>query len=180
MPVVNYPTWIQQCEPTSREEVTRVLSELSENGVVRGRVMHRRPTYQMTLSHMAMTKADFARWENWWGSNYNNEVIVTWVPDGVRYQGIFSDSPSVAYAPFQRFDVSVSLLVKKVATDPVVAIAGNPGRFEPVGNVADLPALQGLGALGNTAAWTTGQYVLLDDGSEAYWDGTAWATGRAP
>lgn len=29
-------------------------------------------------------------------------------------------------------------------------------------------------------AWTTGQYLLLRDGSHAYWDGTDWVAGEAP
>ena len=132
MAITNYPTWLPQCEPTSRNEITNVLSEVTEDGVVRGRVMHRRPTYQLQLSHSALSKADFARWESWWANHYNDEIIVTWIPDGVRYQGIFSNSPAVGYAPFQRFDVGVGLLVKKVITDPVVAVAGTPGFFEPV------------------------------------------------
>jgi hypothetical protein len=28
-------------------------------------------------------------------------------------------------------------------------------------------------------AWTTGQYMSLDTGTECYWDGTAWTAGRA-
>lgn len=28
--------------------------------------------------------------------------------------------------------------------------------------------------------WTSGNYLVLDDGSEAYWDGDSWAAGRAP
>ena len=29
-----------------------------------------------------------------------------------------------------------------------------------------------------TTAWTTGQYIVLEDGTFAHWDGTAWAAGR--
>lgn len=59
------------------------------------------------------------------------------------------------------------------------ATAGEPGSFDER-TPADLATLQGLGALGNTDAWTEGQYVVLGDDSEAYWDGAAWAEGRAP
>lgn len=66
---------------------------------------------------------------------------------------------------------------------PLTAItAGTPGTLSPAnGNrPADLTALQALGAVGNTTAWTTGQYVVLGDGSDAYWDGNSWEDGRAP
>jgi hypothetical protein len=31
-----------------------------------------------------------------------------------------------------------------------------------------------------TSAWTTGQHVVLGDGSKAYWNATAWVAGTAP
>jgi hypothetical protein len=31
-----------------------------------------------------------------------------------------------------------------------------------------------------TTKWTTGQYVSLGDGTQAYWNATVWATGAAP
>ena len=37
-----------------------------------------------------------------------------------------------------------------------------------------------MGDLGETTAWTEGQYVLLDDLSHAYWDGSDWEAGEAP
>ena len=30
-----------------------------------------------------------------------------------------------------------------------------------------------------STAWTTGQYAVLGDGSEAHWDGDSWEAGRA-
>lgn len=179
MPTVNYPSWLPQCEPTSRNEVTRVLSEVSENGVVRARVMHRRPTYDLSLSHLALTAAQFTQWEAWWESHYSDEILVRWVPDGVTYQGVFQAPPEVTYAPYQRFDLSTSLLVKKRATAPVVAMTGMPGLFAPIAP-ADLATLQALGALGNSAAWATGEYVVLEDNSQAHWTGSVWAAGKAP
>lgn len=67
---------------------------------------------------------------------------------------------------------------------PVVATgatAGTPGSFSPSGATvpADLTTLQGMGALGQTTAWTTGQHVVLGDASQAHWDGDSWATGAA-
>lgn len=59
--------------------------------------------------------------------------------------------------------------------------AGSPGSFTPAGATppANLTAINLRGALGQTVAWTTGQYVILGDGSNAYWNGTAWAEGMA-
>ena len=63
----------------------------------------------------------------------------------------------------------------------VSVTAGSPGYFTPTGaEPATLTALQAAGALGQTATWTTGQYVLLGNGTEAYWNGTAWTVGRKP
>jgi hypothetical protein len=61
------------------------------------------------------------------------------------------------------------------------ATAGTPGTFTPAGATApaNLAALQALGALGQTTAWTTGQYVVLGDASQAHWDGDSWAAGAA-
>ncbi len=60
-----------------------------------------------------------------------------------------------------------------------IAIAGTPGSFDK-----DTPRyfaeLGEIGAMGNTTAWTTGQWVILGDDTEAYWDGTEWQIGRAP
>jgi hypothetical protein len=64
---------------------------------------------------------------------------------------------------------------------PTGATAGSPGSFKPAGATppTNLAALQALGALGQTTAWTTGQSVKLGDGSDAHWNGTAWAAGVA-
>lgn len=66
--------------------------------------------------------------------------------------------------------------------EPTGVIAGTPGVFTPIGATlpADLVALQALGALGETTAWTTSQFVGLGDSSSAHWDGDSWAAGAAP
>ncbi|HKP09045.1 MAG TPA: Ig-like domain-containing protein [Microbacterium sp.] len=65
---------------------------------------------------------------------------------------------------------------------PSGVVAGSPGSFTP--DYARLPGnlneLRSMGALGQTTAWTAGQYVSLGDGSQAYWDAAAWQSGRAP
>lgn len=64
----------------------------------------------------------------------------------------------------------------------VAIIAGDPATFNPVNATrpADLTELQDLGNLGNVGAWTSGQHVILRDGSFAYWDGDSWESGAAP
>ncbi|RPF45742.1 hypothetical protein EDD96_2306 [Streptomyces sp. Ag109_G2-6] len=60
------------------------------------------------------------------------------------------------------------------------ASAGTPGSFTPDG--AATPAnLAGMSSViaTPTTAWTTGQHVILGDGSKAYWNGTAWVAGQA-
>lgn len=64
---------------------------------------------------------------------------------------------------------------------PLTAItAGIPATISPVNGTrpANLEQLTLAGALGNTSAWTTGQYVVLRDASEAYWDSNSWESGR--
>lgn len=66
--------------------------------------------------------------------------------------------------------------------DATGATAGIPGVFTPEGSVRpfDLEALidADLDASPSTA-WTTGQHVILGDGSYANWSGTAWESGKA-
>jgi len=65
---------------------------------------------------------------------------------------------------------------------PTGVVAGSPGSF--VSDYDRIPGnlneLRSLGALGQTTAWTEGQWVELGDGSDAYWDATTWQSGRAP
>jgi hypothetical protein len=58
---------------------------------------------------------------------------------------------------------------------------GEPGAFTPSGATLpyDFGDLVALGALGETTAWDTGEYVTLGDGTNAHWNGTAWESGEA-
>ena len=57
--------------------------------------------------------------------------------------------------------------------------AGAPGSFDK-DIPATLAALNALTLTGDTGArWTTGDYVDLADGSDAFWNGTAFEAGRA-
>jgi hypothetical protein len=61
--------------------------------------------------------------------------------------------------------------------------AGSPGSFTPTNSYApaDFTELLAAGYLPPlTAAWTTGQYITLRDGSYAHWDGTSWVVGITP
>jgi hypothetical protein len=61
------------------------------------------------------------------------------------------------------------------------ATAGTPGTFTPSGSYTPyaLADLTGVTASPGTA-WTTGQRVVLGNGTNAYWNGTAWVAGTAP
>ncbi len=66
---------------------------------------------------------------------------------------------------------------------PITSITpGIPSTLAPANATRPmtLGALTALGALGQTTAWTTGQYLVLGNGSEAYWDGNSWELGRKP
>lgn len=60
------------------------------------------------------------------------------------------------------------------------ATAGSPATLTPVDSYPP-ETFADIGALTATpsSAWTTGQYVLLGDGSKAYWNGTSWVAGVA-
>lgn len=66
--------------------------------------------------------------------------------------------------------------------EPTTATAGTPGTWGPVDSypLETLAALQGSDvAASPTAAWGSGEYIVLGDGSHAHWTGTAWASGAA-
>ena len=69
--------------------------------------------------------------------------------------------------------------------DATTATAGIPGTFNGV-RPFDLAALiaSSITGSGGATAWTTGQYVILGDGSHAYWKGSGatpkWGAGEAP
>ena len=66
----------------------------------------------------------------------------------------------------------------------VAATGASPGTgnggFTPAGATppANLAALSGVTANPATA-WTTGQFIVLADGTKAHWNGTAWIAGAA-
>lgn len=60
------------------------------------------------------------------------------------------------------------------------ATAGIPATLTPANSYAsaNLAGASSMTASPNTA-WTTGQYVLLQDGTKAHWNATAWVVGPA-
>lgn len=63
---------------------------------------------------------------------------------------------------------------------PINVTPGTPGTFDPPYPPYNLAELRDLGALGETATWTTGQRVVLDNGTLAHWDGNSWEAGQKP
>jgi hypothetical protein len=69
-----------------------------------------------------------------------------------------------------------------VGTPATGATGGTPGQWTPAPAYGpeDLATLTAGGVTASpTTAWTTGQYVVLEDGTFAHWDGTAWIAGKA-
>lgn len=64
-------------------------------------------------------------------------------------------------------------------TDPMGVTPGIPGHFDPPGAISppDFPTLFFGSALGETTAWTAGQFVWLGNKTRAHWTGTSWANG---
>jgi len=60
--------------------------------------------------------------------------------------------------------------------------AGTPSTITPnkASPPANVDALIGLGALGNTTPWSAGEFVQLGDGSHAHWTQQGWAVGKVP
>lgn len=80
-------------------------------------------------------------------------------------------------APFWQ----VTLPAPTTTITPTGVTPGTPGSFTPAGATvpSTIAELRALGALGQTTAWTTGQYVVYGSSSHAHWDGTDWQTGNA-
>jgi hypothetical protein len=62
------------------------------------------------------------------------------------------------------------------------ATAGIPGAWTPAPAepVATFGGSMGAIVASPATAWTTGQYVLLGDGTFAHWNGTNWIAGKKP
>ncbi|USH44935.1 major tail protein [Streptomyces phage GreenWeasel] len=112
-----------------------------------------------------------------------------YAPKAEIYRGddlSFGDTESLAGLPLSvkpmphggnSWSYAITPLGGAVATG---ATAGTPGSFTPAGSTApyDLADLATVTASPATA-WTTGQHVVLGDGSHAYWDGDSFEAGEA-
>jgi hypothetical protein len=107
---------------------------------------------------------------------------VTPSPSPTAWDWLWPQYSDRAYAYSRSIDAPVGL--RGCFTNlgiPITSItAGTPATVTPVNATrpANLAALTNAGALGNTTAWLSGQYVVLGDGSEAYWDSNSWEFGR--
>lgn len=60
----------------------------------------------------------------------------------------------------------------------LVALAGTPGNWGSRRAAYDCRELTSSSIVANPGtAWTTGQYVELTNGTQAFWDGSAWVCG---
>ena len=89
----------------------------------------------------------------------------------------WSEDPLFNGAPFKMWHGEPG--ASKPVT-PTGVTAGEPGSFAPACATvpATITALRALGDLGQTTAWTTGQYVAIGSGN-VHWDGADWAMGIA-
>lgn len=103
----------KQCMPTTREEVTNIVTDMSQNGVIRGRVFYKNPVYRLTVSHLFNDGTDFeSTWEGWVAESA--AIRLRWAVDNGVYEGLPANPPVMEYrGPFQIF-VSFTLLCKKV------------------------------------------------------------------
>jgi hypothetical protein len=96
------------------------------------------------------------------------------------------DSTAVVAAMFDDNIPPIQIGIQEVPGDNATgATAGSPGTWTPASSTppADLPALTNASpaiVASPATAWSTGQYVVLGDSSQAYWDSSSWVTGEAP
>ncbi|MGW7434722.1 phage tail tube protein [Streptomyces sp. NPDC054849] len=97
----------------------------------------------------------------------------------------FGDTESLAGLPLgvkpmphgaNAWSYAITPLGGTVATG---ATAGSPGSFTPTGSVAPYQLTDMSTVTASPAtAWTTGQHVVLGDGSKTHWDGDSWNAGQ--
>lgn len=87
-----------------------------------------------------------------------------------------------AYARADNAPVGLVGVFANLGVPPTAVTPGFPATLTPVNATrpANLAALVTLGALGSTSAWPTGSFLVLADGTRAYWNATTWIAGTAP
>jgi hypothetical protein len=116
MAVEQYPppdVW-KQCLPTTREEVTRLVTDMSQNGVIRGRVFYDSPRYRLTVTHIFTDATAFENaWEGWVANGTTLQLL--WAVDGQTYEGLPAGPPIMEYlSTFPRIRVTFTLLCKQL------------------------------------------------------------------
>lgn len=101
------------------------------------------------------------------------ESVEGYLPGALRYIGVTTVQPP------EPTDGCVAIVPATGAT------AGTPGTWDPTNaappyTFADLQNADPAISATPTSAWTSGQHVVLGDGSHAHWDGSDWQAGDAP
>ena len=130
--------------------------------IYRGQAGTRPEKRQLGVAYVSAVELDKAER----GSVEGASVTFTWLE-----HDLFEGSPFWQFGP----------AVPGSAPQPTGATAGAPGAFTPTGAQvpATIAALRALGDLGQTTAWTAGQYIEYGTAQKAHWDGSDWATGAA-
>jgi hypothetical protein len=105
----------------------------------------------------------------------------TYSPDPVHLGSGAGDAVSQASRPQLYADADGTGWTNTPAVPATGATSGAPGTFTP-NNAIPPDNFAGMAGLTATPAivWVTGNYVQPKDGSNAFWNGTAWAVGKAP
>lgn len=118
---------------------------------------------------------------------YDGEDVFAWYAPKVSVIGgddiSLADTSALSFLPINLTPLNYAGSTKKYYVLPILidaetAVAGSPGTFSPAGAVppADLASLKEL-LPSPTTSWTTGQRVILRDGSQAHWNGTQFVAG---
>lgn len=164
-----------ECTPTQEQLVGYLVLPWLQGGVVSDF------TVQNDAINFTVASAASKTGHEWGQGPYvvdvdgsGNPVSLATIPGSVALRAI-----EVGLNPPGESDGAIPL--DNPASPPATgATSGTPGHFTPVGafrpeTLADMPGIAATPA----TAWTTGQYVELQDGSEAHWTGAAWAAGPA-
>ena len=165
------PIVLSLIEGTEPDEhgVYKVSSSLPDNRFIlfssliyRGKSNQRPEKRQNGVAYISAVELDKSER----GSVEGAAVTFTWVE-----HDLFEGSPFWQFGP----------AIPGAAPQPTGAVPGEPGSFTPAGATVPptIAALRLLGDLGQTTAWTSGQYIEYGTAQKAHWDGTDWATGPA-
>jgi hypothetical protein len=103
-------------------------------------------------------------------------------PDAFQWEFPAVTNRPYAYARTGSAPVGLSGVFDNLGIAITAVTPGAPAVLTPADASlpANLSALIALGDLDQSTDWTVGQYILLADGSHAFWSGETWAEGNAP